>query len=68
MFVMLSRLFIATFWSPAGKVLASWLSFVIFKCVFVTFLFGILGQVWDLIVLIPDLCHLLYFKRTLGYD
>ena len=31
-------------------------------CVFVTFPCGILGQVWYLIVLIPDLCHLSYFK------
>ena len=27
-FVMLSRLFIAALWSPTGKGLASWLSFV----------------------------------------
>ena len=38
-----------------------WLSFVMFICVFVTFPCGILGQVWCLIVLIPDLCHLSYF-------
>ena len=43
-------------WSPAQKGLTSWLSFVMFNCVFVTFLCGILGQVWCLIVLIPDLC------------
>ena len=30
MFVMLSRLFIAALWSPAGKVLTSWLLFAIF--------------------------------------
>ena len=30
-------------------------------CIFVTFPFGILGQVWNLIVLFPDLCHLSYF-------
>ena len=29
--------------------------------VFVTFPCGILGQVWYLIVSIPDLCHLSYF-------
>ena len=58
---MLSRLFIAALWSPAGKGLPSWLSFVIFNCVFVTFPCGILGQEWYLIVLIPDLCHLSYF-------
>ena len=32
-FVMLSRLFIAALWSPAGKGLASWLLFVTFNCV-----------------------------------
>ena len=35
--VMLSCLFIAALWSPAGKGLASWLSFVKFNCVFVFF-------------------------------
>ena len=49
-FVMLSRLFIAALRSHAGKRLASWLSFVIFFCVFVTFPCCILGQVWYLIV------------------
>ena len=52
---MLSRLFIAALWSPAGEGLTSWLSFVMFNCAFVTFLCGILGQVWYLIVSIPDL-------------
>ena len=51
---MLSRLFIAALWSPAGKGLTSWLSFVMFNCVFVTFPCGNLGQVWNLIVSIPD--------------
>ena len=57
-FVMLSRLFIAVLWSPAGKELISWLLFVMFDCAFVTFRCGILGQVWYLIVSIADLCHL----------
>ena len=56
-FVMLSRLFIAAVWSPVGKELISWLLFVMFNCVFVTFPSGILGQVWYLIVLFPDLCR-----------
>ena len=34
---------------------------VMLTCVFVTFLYGILGQVWHLIVLVPDLCLLPYF-------
>ena len=49
--------------STARKGLTSCLSFVMFNCVFVTFPFGILGQVLDLIVLIPDLCHICYLKN-----
>ena len=60
-FVMLSRPFIATLWSPAGKGLASWLSFVMFSLCFVAFPCGILGQVRYLIVSIPDLYFLSYF-------
>ena len=61
-FVMIPRLYIAALLSPAGKGLISWLSFVTFSCVclFSIFLFVILGQVWYLIVSIPDLCHLSY--------
>ena len=33
-------------------------------CIFVTFPCGILGQMWYLIVLFPDLCHLSYFYCT----
>ena len=50
-FVMLSRLLIAALWSPAGK-RANLFALV---CGFVTFPFGILGQVWYLNVSIPDL-------------
>ena len=60
-FVMLSRLFIAGLWSSVGKGLTSWLLFVMFNCVFVTFPCGILGQSWYLIYSIPDLCRLSYF-------
>ena len=60
-FVILSHLSTAALWLPAGKGLTSWLLFVMFKCVFVTFPFGILGQVKYLIVSIPDLCCLSYF-------
>ena len=49
LFVMLSRLLVAAFWSPAGKGQTPLLSFVMFKCVFVTSSCGILGQVWYLI-------------------
>ena len=55
-FVMVStRLFIAAFLSHFGKGLTPWLLFVMFNCVLVTFPCGILGQVWYLIVSIPDL-------------
>ena len=60
-FVILSRLFISALWSPAWKGPTYWLLFVMSNCDFVTFPCGILGQVWYLIVLIPDLCHLSYF-------
>ena len=63
-FVMLSRLFIAVLWSPAGKGLTSWLLFVIFYYTFVTFPCGILSQVWYLIVLIPDLLPLFLLFLT----
>ena len=35
-------------------------------CIFVTFPCGILGQVWCLIVLFPDLCRLSYFLNEVG--
>ena len=63
-FVMLPHLLIAALWSPAGKGLTSWLSFVVLNCVVLTFPFGILGQVWYLIVSIPDLCPLSYFHTV----
>ena len=55
-------LFIYALWSPTGKGLASWLSFVMSNCVFAIFPCGILGQMWYLIVSIPDLCHLSYLS------
>ena len=58
--VILSCLFLAALWSPAGKVLL----YVIFSCVFFTFPYSVLGQVWFLIVSIPDLCLLLYFAHN----
>ena len=36
------------------------LLFVAFSCVFVTFPSCVLGQVWHLIVSIPDICRLPY--------
>ena len=61
-FAMHSCLFIAALCSPVGKGLTSWLLFVMSNCNFVTFPCDILGQVWYLIVLIPDLCRLSYFS------
>ena len=54
-----AHLFICASWSPAGKGLTSWLSFVVPSVCH--FPIGILGQVWYLIVSIPDLCNLTYF-------
>ena len=34
---------------------------VVYSCVFVTFPYGVMGQVWYLIVSIPDICLLPYF-------
>ena len=41
------------------------LLYVMFDCAFVTFSFGVFGQLWCLIVSIPDLCLLSYFKYNL---
>ena len=47
-------------WSPAGKGLTSWLSFVVSYCEFV--IFPLVSWVrCGLIVSIPDLCTLTYF-------
>ena len=60
-----ARLFICASWSPAGKGLTSWLSFVVssVSLSLCHFPIGILGQVWYLIVSIPDLCNLTYFDQ-----
>ena len=50
--------FVVTCWERADLLA---LLFVMFSCVFVTFPYGILGQVWYFIVWIPDLCPLPYF-------
>ena len=58
LFCLCACLFICALWSPAGKRL-------MYNCEFGTFPFGILGQVWYLIVSIPDLCTLTYFHQFL---
>ena len=57
---------------PCSLVVTCWeradlldLLYVMFSCVFVTFPYGVLSQVWYLIVLIPDLCFLPYFLRPI---
>ena len=55
-------LFVDALWSPARKGLSSWLSFAMSKFDIFTFPIGILGQVWCLIVSIPNLCPLFYFQ------
>ena len=55
-FLMLSRLFRADLLALVGDD----------YCIFVTLPCGVLGQVWYLIVSIPDLCLLTYFV-ALGY-
>ena len=60
-----SLLFICALWSPAGRGLTSWLLFVVSNCEFCHFPIGILGQVWYLIVSIPDLCTLTYFANAI---
>ena len=54
-----ARLFICALWSSAGKELTSWLSSV--SC---HFPIGMLGQVWYLIVSIPDVIALTYFHLS----
>ena len=66
-FLMLSLLFIAALWSPAGKGLISWLLLVMF---FAFLLFSHVvswvscGTMY-LIVSFPDLCRLTYFETLL---
>ena len=52
--------FICALWSPVGKRLTSWLSFVVSNCGLVSFPLVSWGQMWYLIVSIPDLCTLTY--------
>ena len=58
---MRSRLFIAALWSHAGKGLTSGLLVGDVYRIFVAFPCGIRGQVWYLIVSLPDLCRLSCF-------
>ena len=62
-FALCSCLFNAALWSLAGKGLTSWSK--MFSCVLLPFPCGVLGQVWFLIVSIPDLC-LTRWGRTIS--
>ena len=64
-FVMISCLFIAALWPPAGKGLTYWLYVCDVLLCFVTYPFGVLGQVCYLIVSISDLCLLTSFHYCL---
>ena len=55
------RLFINALWSPAGKGLASWLSFVMSNCEIVTFPLVSWVRCGAYFVSIPDLDPLSYF-------
>ena len=46
------------------QVLTSWLLFVMSICDLVTLPCGIMGQLWYLIVLSPDLCCLSYLDKN----
>ena len=54
---------VVTCWERASLLA---LLYVMFYCVFVTFPRGVLGQVWYLIVSIPDLFLLTYFDILMG--
>ena len=58
-----ARLFICAMWSPAGKGLTSWLSFVV-SAVSLSLSHWYPGSVWYLIVSFPDLCALTYFYMS----
>ena len=63
-----ARLFICALWSPAEKGLTSWLSFVVSDCEFVAFPFGILGQVWYLIVGLQRFIEIVSYRDTFSDD
>ena len=60
-FLMLSCLFLALLWSPAGNGLTTWLSCLyFFSCIFVSFPYDVTDKVWYFIESIPDVCLSLY--------
>ena len=70
MLVYVSRLacFLVCSLQPCGHLLAKGWPLGSLVCdVFFTFPCGVLGQVWSLIVSIPDLCLLTYFEIMMKY-
>ena len=66
-FAILSCLSHAALWSPAENGLSSLMFyFFIVLLLFVTFPYGILGQLWYLIVSLPDLCLRPDFAHNIG--
>ena len=64
-FAILPCLFLAALWSPVSK--CDGLFALVVHCVFDTFPNGVLGQVWYLIVAIPDIYFLPYFDAYACY-
>ena len=56
---------VVTYWERANLLA---LLFVMSSCIFVTLPCGVLGQLWFLIVLTPDLCLLPCFNKDLHSD
>ena len=61
------RLFICALWSPAGKGLTSWLSFVV-STVSLSLSHWYPGSSVVLDVSIPDLCTLTYYNLVINLD
>ena len=67
MLCLCAHLFICALWSPAGKGLTSWLSFLVSKCDFVTFPLVSMVRCGTNFVSIPDLCTLTYLNVSIFF-
>ena len=67
MLCLCAHLFICALWSPAGKGLTSWLSFLVSKCDFVTFPLVSWVRCGTYFVLIPDLSTLTYLNVSIFF-
>ena len=67
MLCLCAHLFICALWSPAGKGLTSWLSFLVSKCDFVTFPLLSLVRCGTYFVSTPDLCTLTYLNVSIFF-